>query len=166
MVEWTDFDLVLFLEFLLDCWCQLTSQTPGPRGSPDSASSGPLHLPFRDASTPYSSSLSSTTSFLQRESLLPDSAGSTGVDAANELQISALTRNCLLSHTFPLLRCLQGQRLGPHVPPPFCFGFVAYRIYFCAGSLFNQGCGDNGSIPPWRRWDQGEGGCEGKENQQ
>lgn len=48
MVEWTDFYLVLLLEFLLDSLCQLSSQTPGPGpwGSPGpSVSSGLLHLP-------------------------------------------------------------------------------------------------------------------------
>lgn len=69
MVEWTDFYLVLFLDFLLDCLCQLASQMTGP--GPPGAARATLPLldrctsPFWDTSTDNSSSLSSTTSSLQ-----------------------------------------------------------------------------------------------------
>lgn len=147
----------LFLHFLLDCLCQRASRTtgPGPRGSPGrAASSGPLHLPVRGHQH-----LSRSLFVPALRPPLPrgvgPTAGSTGVDAATGLDLCLDQELPSLPRLPSAPRRLQGQRLGPH-SPPFFVRVVAYRIYFCAGSLFSQGCGDNGHVPLWRR-DQGRG---------
>lgn len=146
--------------FCIFCWtvcangpAKRLGLVPGAAGR--AASSRPLHLPVRGR-------LSRSLFIPALRPPLPPggqpscpTAGSTGVDAATGLDLCLDQELPSLPRLPSAQRRLQGQRLGPH-SPPFFVRVVAYRIYFCAGSLFSQGSGDNGHVPLWRR-DQGRG---------
>ena len=171
-MEWTDFYLVLFLDFLLDCLCQLASQMTGP-GPPGAtwATLPPLDRctsPFWDTST--NNFLPVLRHLLPPESktLLPDCR-------INRCGCCKRTRDLCLDQELPSLSRLpsargrlQGQRLGPHLAPFLSFVLSPIGYIFVQDHSSTRAVGDKGASPPWWWWDQDEGGWshggdEGKE---